>query len=162
MSPARRGRRPAAETERKDRVIQTRVPRDLETTLRDAAERERVSVSHLIRHVLEDTFNLVDNIVADSASLVGNVTRDARRLAASARGQAPSPDTPLVPADQGGAAARALLDSVDAWQEVIVNRPGQCLQCGIALNRGQRAYRGLSDQPGAPAAWLCEECLAGL
>src|SRR5690606_29964492 len=86
--PPRRGRRPAPDNERKDRVIQTRVPRDLEDTLRNAAGRQRVSVSHLIRHVLEDTFQLVDNIVADSASLMGNVSRDARRLAATARGQA--------------------------------------------------------------------------
>ncbi len=166
MSPDRperrgRGRRPASETERKDRVIQTRVPRDLETTLRDAAERERVSVSHLIRHVLEDTFNLVDNIVADSASLVGNVTRDARRLAASARGQVPA-DKPLVPAAEGGDTARELLASVDAWQDVIVNRPGHCIQCGADLPRGQRAFRGLSDQPGTPAVWLCGHCLNNL
>ncbi|KAF0807003.1 hypothetical protein A167_03050 [Alcanivorax sp. S71-1-4] len=111
--------------------------------------------------MLEDTFNLVDNIVADSASLVGNVTRDARRLAASARGQLPT-DKPLVPAAEGGDTARALLASVDAWQDVIVNRPGHCIQCGTDLPRGQHAFRGLSDQPGAPAVWLCGNCLNNL
>ena len=58
---SRRGRRPAPESERKDRVIQTRVPQDLEDSLRHAAERERVTVSHLIRNVLEDSFRLVDH-----------------------------------------------------------------------------------------------------
>ena len=73
----RRGRRPAAAEERKDRVIQARVPEDLETTLKEAAEKRRMSVSHLIRNVLEDTFTLVDNIVADSSALVEQVSRDA-------------------------------------------------------------------------------------
>ncbi|MBZ2188533.1 hypothetical protein K8B33_05465 [Alcanivorax sp. JB21] len=167
----RRGRKPSEDAERKDRVIQTRVPRDLETTLKDAAERERVSVSHLIRHVLEDTFNLVDNIVADSASLVGNVTRDAKRLAASARGErAPGSmsgstseaASPRVPAAQGGDEAAALLEAVDAWQDVIINRADHCVQCGVALKRGQRAFRGLSSIPGAPAVWLCGDCITTL
>ncbi|MCK0538594.1 hypothetical protein [Alcanivorax quisquiliarum] len=158
--PPRRGRRPAPDNERKDRVIQTRVPRDLEDTLRNAAERQRVSVSHLIRHVLEDTFQLVDNIVADSASLMGNVSRDARRLAATARGQAAA--TPVPRQEQSGDAASAQLETVDAWQAVIINRPGHCLQCGTALARGQHAYRGLSAQPGAAPAWLCEQCLQEL
>ena len=163
----RRGRKPSEDAERKDRVIQTRVPRDLETTLKDAAERERVSVSHLIRHVLEDTFNLVDNIVADSASLVGNVTRDAKRLAASARGERGLNSTseaaaPRVPAAQGGDEAAALLEAVDAWQDVIINRADHCVQCGVALKRGQRAFRGLSSIPGAPAVWLCGDCITTL
>lgn len=157
-TPRRRGRKPAEEAERKDRVIQTRVPRDLESTLKDAAERERVSVSHLIRHVLEDTFNLVDNIVADSAHLVGNVTRDARRLAASARGEHTGAN-PRVAAASGGEEARALLDAVDAWQDVIINRPDQCVHCGTALRRGQRAFRGLGSVPGMPVVWLCEDCI---
>ncbi|MCH8543790.1 MAG: hypothetical protein LAT61_09495 [Alcanivorax sp.] len=159
---ARRGRKPAEEADRKDRVIQTRVPRDLETTLKDAAERERVSVSHLIRHVLEDTFNLVDNIVADSASLVGNVTRDAKRLAASARGERANGAAPRVPAAQGGDEAATLLETVDAWQDVIINRADHCVQCGVALKRGQRAFRGLSSVPGAPAVWLCGDCISTL
>ncbi|HEX5677785.1 MAG TPA: hypothetical protein VFX91_07435 [Alcanivorax sp.] len=155
---SRRGRRPAPDSERKDRVIQTRVPQDLEHSLRDAAERERVTVSHLIRNVLEDSFRLVDGIVADSSQLVDNVARDARRLASAAKGQSRAP-TAFVPADQGGTVARALLDAVDAWQEVIVNKPTQCTQCGVTLPRGQKALRGLTPEPAAPVVWLCNDCL---
>ena len=155
---SRRGRRPAPESERKDRVIQTRVPQDLEDSLRHAAERERVTVSHLIRNVLEDSFRLVDGIVADSSQLVDNVTRDARRLASAAKGQARAPAT-FVPADQGGTVARALLEAVDAWQEVIVNKPTHCTQCGVTLSRGQKALRGLTTEPAAPVVWLCQDCL---
>src|SRR5689334_2588698 len=82
------------ERQRKDRLIQTRVPQDLENTLKDEARKRRLSVSHLIRNVLEDTFNLVDNVVsevdrvvADSVGMAQTFKRDAQRLAATARGQ---------------------------------------------------------------------------
>lgn len=156
-TPTRRGRRPADEAERKDRIIQTRVPKDLEATLKEAAERERVSVSHLIRNVLEDTFHLVDNIVADSAQLVDTVRRDAMKLAASARGEGKS----RAPAASPEQAASAL-DQVDAWQEVIVNRPTHCARCQVALPRGSRALRGLGNDPAQPPLWLCQTCLDAL
>ena len=79
---------------RKDRLIQTRVPQDLESTLKDEARKRRLSVSHLIRNVLEDTFSLVDNVVTevdrvvhDSVGVAQTLRRDARRLAATARGE---------------------------------------------------------------------------
>jgi hypothetical protein len=98
---------------RKDRLIQTRVPQDLESTLKDEARRRRLSVSHLIRNVLEDTFNLVDNVVVevdrvvtDSVEMAKTFQRDAQRLAATARGQtghrkptASAPDEPTEGAE---------------------------------------------------------------
>ena len=155
-TPSRRGRRPADEAERKDRIIQTRVPKDLETTLKEAAERERVSVSHLIRNVLEDTFHLVDNIVADSAQLVDSVRRDALKLAATARGDKPR-GAVEAPADDADPLAQ-----VEAWQDVIVNKPCQCQSCGTALARGNHAFRGLGTTPSQPSVWLCPDCLAAL
>ena len=72
---------------RKDRLIQTRVPQQLESTLKQEARRRRSTVSHLIRSVLEDAFDLVDGVVADvdeivsdSARLARNVRRNAQRL----------------------------------------------------------------------------------
>lgn len=72
---------------RKDRLIQTRVAGELEETLKREAERRRLSVSHLIRNVLEDSFHLVDavvsevdNIVQDSVDLAHQVRRDVRDL----------------------------------------------------------------------------------
>lgn len=80
--------------QRKDRLIQTRVPQNLESTLKDEARKRRLSVSHLIRNVLEDTFNLVDNVVVDfdrvvtdSVEMANTLRRDAQRLAATARGE---------------------------------------------------------------------------
>ena len=158
----KRGRRPADEAERKDRIIQTRVPKDLESTLKEAAERERVSVSHLIRNVLEDTFNLVDNIVADSAHLVDSVRRDALKLAASARGENAKTAPPAQHTAPGShASAAELLADVDAWQDVIVNKPTQCVSCSIELKRGTRAFRGLNNANTA-SVWLCSDCLENL
>lgn len=181
----RRGRRPRPATERKDRVVQTRVPQDLEATLKDAADHKRVTVSQLIRNVLEDTFTLVDHIVADSASIVNTVARDARRLAANRREPAPAgtgasrgaanrsvtddsgtddPGTDSAAAD--GALpppdATLPLDEVDSWQDVIINRAGQCARCGTGLARGQQAFRGLTIHAGAPPVWLCTACIRAL
>lgn len=163
---SRRGRRPRPETARKDRIIQTRVPQDLEATLKDAADQNRVSVSQLIRNVLEDTFNLVDNIVADSASLVDTVRRDAQRIAASARRNTAGPTRPAAQqaagTDEFSTPTSTALDEVDAWQDVIVNRPGQCAQCDTPLVRGQHAFRGLSSKAGAAPVWLCASCIEKL
>lgn len=146
---SRRGRRKSPDQERKDRVIQARVPEDLETTLKEAADKQRMSVSHLIRNVLEDTFTLVDNIVADSSALVEQASRDAKRVMSSAKG-----------ADKEQ--AQQLMDSVDAWQEVITNKPGKCVQCSTELKRGSKAFRGLSTEQNSSPIWLCSKCISKL
>jgi hypothetical protein len=87
----RRSKRLRVHREIKDRLIQTRVPEDLESALKNEAKKRRLSVSHLIRNVLEDTFHLVDgvvvevdNIVQDSMGLAARVGRDAGRIASHA------------------------------------------------------------------------------
>ncbi len=141
--------------ERKDRLIQARVPRELESTVKAEAERRRLSVSHLIRSVLEDAFDLVDDVVADvdqivsdSVHLARNVGRNARRIASPTARE----DTP-PPAD---------LDHIAAWNEVTLNRPVACSQCGDPIGRGTRGFVGLSDDPRAERAWLCGPCVEAL
>lgn len=148
---SKRGRKPSKSEDLKSRVIQTRVPQELEDTLRDAAEKKRMTVSHFIRHVLEDTVNLVDGIVQDSSTLMENVSRDAKRLAATARGE-------LV---DEAANKREQLEKVDAWQDVIVNKPGRCLECDVELKRGQKAFRGLGGKTDV-VVWLCPPCIEKL
>ena len=79
---------------RKDRLVQTRVPRELETRLKQEASRRRVTLSYLIRSLLEDTVSLVDGvldsvdgIVSNSVELAENVGRDALRIARTAAGE---------------------------------------------------------------------------
>lgn len=173
------------ERTRKDRLIQTRVPQNLESTLKDEARKRRLSVSHLIRNVLEDTFNLVDNVVvevdrvvSDSVEMAKTLQRDAQRLAATARGETAhressgQPDeTERIQVDvvsgDGEPAASALpgaeperdLSHVYAWQELTLNRPAQCARCGVTLARGERAHMGLTESRDLPKAWLCQTCL---
>ena len=139
----------------KDRVVQTRVPRDLETTLKREARRRRLTVSHLIRNVLEDAFQLVDGVVAnvdelvnDSVELVRRVGSDARRVAGAVREAA-----------RPGEAAPADLAHVWAWNRVVLNRATDCSRCGRGLARGSVAHAGLSDDPTQPRAWLCDDCI---
>ncbi len=146
------------EPPRKDRLIQARVPRDLEATLKEEAKRRRLSLSHLIRSVLEDTFELVDGvvtdvdqIVSDSVHLARNVRRNARRLA--------SPDRER---DDSQVEARDDLSHVYAWNELVLHREAACSGCGAVIARGERGYSGLSDEPQAPRVWLCGRCVEQL
>jgi hypothetical protein len=159
------GGRASVSDERKDRLIQTRVPERLETTLKEEARRRRTSVSQMIRNVLEDTFELVDGVVAnvdqivsDSVELAQQVTRDGRRAAErmlDATSAAPQCGEILPEAD-------AELESVDAWNEVILNRPVVCTRCGVEIPGGFRAYAGIATEGGGPRAWLCVRAVDAL
>jgi len=92
MSAHRRRRVSHSHKDVKDRLIQTRVPERLENVLREEAQKRRLSVSHLIRNILEDTLDLVDTVVSGAEDFVGGsvefaeqVKRDAGRIASSAR-----------------------------------------------------------------------------
>lgn len=139
----RRGRRPLPKTERKDRVVQARIDEELNETLQREARRNRLTVSQLIRNVLEDTFDLVDHVVADAVQLGQTVKRDARRIAKSAQGQSRRPV-----AD----------DEVYAWQEVVLARDAVCGRCGRRLRAGDEALVGLTESPTAPRVWRCRAC----
>jgi hypothetical protein len=142
---------------RKDRLIQTRVPEDLESTLKEEAARRRLSVSHLIRSVLEDTFHLVDGVVSDldrvvtdSVDLARNVRRNAQRLAAPRQGE--------KPVQAGGDDD---LDDIYGWNEIVLQRVATCFRCGNELLRGERVFAGMSDQP-RHRALLCRNCIEKL
>lgn len=166
---------------RKDRLIQTRVPRELETTLKEEARRRRLTVSHLIRSVLEDTFELVDGVVADvdeivsdSARLARNVRRNAQRLVSPGRDRAdrtrrrtrgrgrPAPPRADTATEPEAEAARTGFPGVYAWNELVLNRPATCSACGARIARGERGFFGLCDEPDAPRPWLCARCVEAL
>jgi hypothetical protein len=174
---------------RKDRLIQTRVPQDLESTLKDEARKRRLSVSHLIRNVLEDTFSLVDNVVTevdrvvtDSVEMAATFKRDAARLAATARGHtshreprrepvidvpgedvpeppsAPEPP-PAPPQEPPAGLHNGPLSDVYGFQELLLNRSASCANCGTQIQRGARAYLGMTDRPELPRVWVCQDCV---
>lgn len=93
----------------KDRLVQTRVPEHLENVLKKEAQKRRLTVSHLIRNMIEDTLDLVDTVVAGageiidtSADIAEQVRRDAGRIATSARDVVKS-RKPTETSNEGGA-----------------------------------------------------------
>jgi hypothetical protein len=162
---APRDERDEADAQPLDRTVQARVPRALESTLKREARRRRLTVSHLIRNVLEDAFQLVDDVVAnvddlvsDSVELARRVGGEARRMAGAVRepGRArPAREAPPPPAR---AASAGRLPDVLAWSRVVLNRGATCTACDAALARGAEGWMGLGDDPRGPRAWLCSTC----
>jgi hypothetical protein len=121
----------------KDRVLQARIPEQLDDELRSRAEHLGLSVSTIVRNVLLHTFDLVEGVVTDSSHLARAFT---------SRDAAPSdPDTE---------------STVIGWQEAVLNRNGVCEQCNVILPAGQRAAIGVPT--GSRATLLCLECLSVL
>ena len=149
----KRGRKPIAKADRKDQLVQTRVPGELSETLREAAKKNRVTVSQLIRNVLEDTFELVDNVVDEAVHLGNTVRRDALRIAESAKGRGKRASSP---------AGSDPLAEVDAWQEVLLNKDVVCAQCARVVTRGSKAAFGVGSDSTAPKLWLCAVCAGSL
>jgi hypothetical protein len=163
--PRKRGRQPLPEAERKDRLVQARVPENLDETLREEARKHRVSVSQLIRNVLEDTFHLVDDVVAQTSSLTHQVRRDAKKLAETAKTFAAPLDQPPPQRDRARskpAPQAAAIAAVYAWQEVVLNRDTHCARCARLMARGEPGMMGLQDDASAPRVWLCPPCVAEL
>ena len=183
MSPRRRA---ARRRDVKDRLIQTRVPERLESVLKEEAAKQRLTVSHLIRNVLEDTLHIVDTVAASAGSLVEGsrgfaeqVARDAGKIASTVRQAvkpraseppvapnegAEEPKAPVEPAKPDEAVSGDLrgLDDVLGWNQVVVNRPAKCAGCGADLAKGSVAHLGLTQDPTAPPKWLCTICLGRL
>ncbi|MCX2980556.1 hypothetical protein EYC98_06670 [Halieaceae bacterium IMCC14734] len=118
----------------KDRVLQARIPEQLDEELRDRAEELGLSVSTIVRNVLLNTFELVEGVVIDS-------THIARAL--TGRGEATAaPDAEAT---------------VIGWQEVTLNQNGICDDCNAILPMGERAAIGVPTGP--RAVLLCTSCL---
>lgn len=169
LGPGKRASLRVVDRERKDRLIQTRVPESLESALKEEATRRRLPVSQLVRNILEDTLQIVgdvvdgvDAIVQDSIALGRQVGQNvARARSSSTSDTVTSPATvdttatPPKPADPA-------LDDVYAWNEVVPSRPATCSSCGTALAAGSPAFVGLRDDPSRGRAWSCPGCISAL
>ena len=127
----------------KDKVLQARIPEDLDVELRDRAEQLGLSVSTVVRNVLLHTFNLVEGVVADSAQLARVVQGREKPVA------------PNLPAQEAGEDP-----DVIGWQQAILNRNGVCEQCNAILAKGDTAAVGVPVQ--ARPVLLCLQCLGEL
>lgn len=129
----------------KDRVLQARIPEDLDEQLRDRAEHLGISVSTVVRNVLLHTFELVEGVVTDSAEL-------ARVVQGRGAAVAPAEPTPEIIEHQKTA--------VIGWQQAVLNRNGVCDHCNIILEKGTEAAVGVPVQ--ARPVLLCTRCLENL
>ena len=133
--PAKRGSRQRKTRKTKDKVLQARIPEQLDDELRDRAEHLGLSVSTIVRNVLLNTFNLVEGVVSDTAQL----GRAAQNKAAPQVNEEPE---------------------VVAWQEAVLNQNGVCDQCNTILAKGEIGAVGIPVQ--ARPVLLCLPCLAAL
>jgi len=139
----------SAETEKKERVIHTRVPESLEAELRHKAQDLGISVSNLVRNVLGHAFGLVGDVVADSHA-----------IARAARGKPEAPEeVDARPASRP--AAPPAIDDVLGWQPLVLGKNAVCARCNAILPRGSDAASGVGET-GSGRLVICLACLAQL
>lgn len=123
--------------DKKPSVIHARVSPALEQEIRERAANLGMSVSNLVRNILQHTVGLVEDIVGDGA-----------RIARIARGEREDPPPP---------ASRDVL----GWQEAVLNVNAVCEECNALLPRGARAGIAVVANPQRRPA-LCLDCLRRL
>lgn len=147
--PKKTGRTVRKRRDTKDRVLQARIPEQLDEELRDRAEELGLSVSTIVRNVLSHTFDLVEGVVTDSSHI-------ARALTGHPPGSSANGDA--VPHAHTGAADDTT--PVVGWQEAVLNRNGICEECNAMLPKGERAAIGVPAA--AHVVMLCLDCLGAL
>jgi len=141
---------PDDDPEQKDRVIHTRVPESLEAELRKRAQDLGMSVSNLVRNVLNHTFGLVGDVMADGHAVA--------RAVGAKKPTAPAPaGVPAVPV----AAAPAAIDDVLAWQPMVLAKNAVCAKCNDLLPKGRDAALGLAEHGGGRVI-VCARCFEEL
>lgn len=140
--------------ERNERVIHTRVPESLEAELKRHAAETGVSVSNLVRNVLQHALGLVNDIVADSEQIVRSARDSIEAGVRAVRGGHAEPPTP---------ASHVAPGAVLGWQPIILERNAVCDRCNDLLPRGTDAAVAVHDGP-APASRpvVCIRCLQEL
>lgn len=133
----------------KDRVLQARIPEELDEELRDRAEQLGLSVSTVVRNVLLNTFNLVEGVVSDSADIARAIAGQ-KQPPSQASSEQPARELPAPDA----------VENVIGWQEAVLNQNGVCDQCNAILPTGERAAIGVPA--GARPVLMCLDCLATL
>jgi predicted transcriptional regulator len=132
-------------TQKKERVLHTRIPAVLEAELKRFADNLRIPVSNLVRTILEDAVSVADaassNVEAGLKSAAAQLHTERERLRARVR---------IDP-----------LKGVFAFQEVTLAQKSACARCSVELVPGARAHLGLTDAaaPGTPRIFVCDDCV---
>ncbi len=126
--------------EKKERVIHTRVPGSLDDEIKRKASHLGLSVSNLVRNILQNTFGLVEDVVHDSAA-----------IARSARG----------PGRLDRSRGLETRTRVLGWQVAVLNVNAVCDSCNALLAKGTNAAIGVVEGSGARPI-RCQNCLKEL
>lgn len=116
-------------SEKKERVLHTRVPAVLERELKRFASNLRVPVSNLVRAILEDAIEAAD---LAGESVEGRLKNAAQQLGV----------------ERERLKKRVLPDplaDVFAFQAITLAQPSACAKCGRALRAGDDVHLGLFD-----------------
>lgn len=132
-------------SDKKERVLHTRVPAVLEAELKAAARSLRVPVSNLVRTILEDAVTIADRATEQ-------VEDRLNRAAASVHGNREKMKERVQ--------RKSHLSDVVAYQPVVMAVGGTCASCSGALEPGNDAALGITDQPG-PKVFVCSDCIPG-
>ncbi|TVR04823.1 MAG: hypothetical protein EA398_01015 [Deltaproteobacteria bacterium] len=130
----------------KDKVLNARIPEELDRELRLQAERLDVPVSQLVRNILQRTVDLVGNFSGNVEHLITDVVEDV----AGFRDCAGS--------DGDRSALEKRLTRVLGWQEVRLQRTARCAWSARSMEPGEVAHLGIMDD-GTPSVVLSPEGL---
>ena len=136
---------------RKERVLHTRIPEALDEEIKAQAREFGVSVSNLVRNILRNTFGLVGDVVEDTA----DITRRALGEEPEARG----PEA-AGPVRESSAPAPGPSPIV-GWQQITLNLNAVCAECNAILEKGTDAAAAVGGDPTAPTV-ICPSCLEEL
>lgn len=140
-------------SDRKEKVIHTRVPPVLDEELKSQAARLGISVSNLIRNVLNNTFSLVEDVILDSATIATRNTKPDPGAARSAVLGEHAPQTIDV------APTATPTPTILGWQKLTLNINAVCQECNAILPRGSEGAIAIT-QPPTTGAFLCLSCLS--
>ena len=167
-------------TERKARVLHTRISEQLSEDIRQLAEDLRVPTSNLVRNVLEEVFTVVETVSEDVGELFEDVLEEAnaargrirrrhrhhprrRQRSGQRRGRKSWSDiaeAEIQHDEKAEAPPRSRPDfpEVIGWQPLVLNQTQDCADCSRFLPRGSRAFVGLTEK-GLSRNTLCRDCI---
>jgi len=131
-------------TARKEKMLHARIPESLDRAIKSRAGSLGMSVSTVVRHVLLNTFNLVEGVVTDGTN-----------LALTIAGEKPDPGVSGNSQDDARSSSQ---DPIVGWQQAILELNAVCDRCNAILARGTRAAIAIRGRPG-PSTIICETCL---
>jgi hypothetical protein len=150
-SPASGGAESGRVSNRKERVLHTRIPEALDEEIKAQARELGVSVSNLVRNILRNTIGLVGDVVEDTADLTRRALGEELEARQSGAAKPMRGSRPATPGPS----------PVVGWQQITLNVNAVCTECNAILEKGTEAAAAVGGDPTAPTL-ICPSCLEKL